>query len=53
VKKHSGAIISLFVLVVTIVGQVAYLAYFEQPREVVGYLEAAIVQLYGNGRLRR
>ena len=50
VKKRSSAIISLLMFLVTVVAQAVFLTSFGPAGEVVGYLETAIVQLYGSGR---
>lgn len=49
-RKRSSAIISLAMFVVAIVAQAVFIAYFGRAGEVYGYLETAIVQIYGSGR---
>ena len=49
-KKRSSAIISLVMFVTAVVAQAVFLAYFGKAWEVFGYLETAIVQIYGSGR---
>ena len=49
-KKRSSAIFSLVMFVLAIVAQAVFIAYFGDAGEVYGYIETAIVQIYGSGR---